>query len=156
MFTKTMNLAKCLNPKINRDFISVLTNYIAPSSLSKTSTSSQMASHFHHSKTIHDNYYSADVFRRDRDGNMIPGPLTVAHQVWSALGEELSTHTDCMRPSVENLILTKHHYNYAAKRAYQNKYAEVSDLQYASINFASSTELKRHAFVFMGCGTGKK
>ena len=39
MFAKTMNLQKPQSCKINRDFISVLTNYIAPSSLAKTPTS---------------------------------------------------------------------------------------------------------------------
>ena len=63
MFAKTMNLTKSLSTKINRDFLSVLTDYIAPSSLAKTSTSEQMASQFHHSQLIHDNFYSADLFR---------------------------------------------------------------------------------------------
>jgi superfamily II DNA helicase RecQ len=155
MFAKTMNLPKCLSAKLNRDFISVLTDYIAPSSLAKTSTSKQMASQFHHSQSIHDMYYSADTFRRDKDGNMIPGPLTVAHQIWSALGETSSTHTDCMRPIAKSMILTKIHYDYAAKRAYNNSSATATDLQYAAIKFAASTEINKHAFVFMGCGTGK-
>jgi hypothetical protein len=81
MFATTMNLPKEVSPKINRDFISVLTDYIAPSSLAKTSTTEQMASHFHHSQLIHDMFYSADTFRRDNDGNMIPGPRTVAQQI---------------------------------------------------------------------------
>ena len=72
MFAKTMNLPKGLSPKLNRDFMSVLTDYIAPASLAKTSTTEQLASHFHHSQAIHDAYYSADTFRRDKDGNMIP------------------------------------------------------------------------------------
>ena len=155
MFAKTMNLTKSLSTKINRDFLSVLTDYIAPSSLAKTSTSEQMASQFHHSQSIHDNFYSADLFRRDKDGNMIPGPLTVAHQIWSALGEDLSTHTHSMRPIMKNSILTKVHYDYAAKRAYQLSHALVTDLQYTAISFASSPEVNKNAFVFMGCGTGK-
>jgi superfamily II DNA helicase RecQ len=155
MFAKTMNLTKCLTAKLNRDFMSVLTDYIAPTSLAKTSTSEQMASHFHHSQSIHDAYYSADTFRRDKDGNMIPGPLTVAHQIWSALGEDSSTHTDSMRPIANSVILTKSHYDYAAKRAYHNSSAKVTDLQYAAINFAVSPDQNKHAFVFMGCGTGK-
>lgn len=31
----------------------------------------------------------------------------------------------------------------------------VTDLQYAAINFAHSQEINKHAFVFMGCGSGK-
>ncbi len=155
MFATTMNLPKEVSPKINRDFISVLTDYIAPSSLAKTSTTEQMASHFHHSQLIHDMFYSADTFRRDNDGNMIPGPLTVAQQIWSALGEDLSHHKDYMRPIVEKKILTKTHYDHAAKRAYSNPTASVTELQYSAINFAASSEIHKHAFVFMGCGMGK-
>jgi hypothetical protein len=62
MFTKTMNLPRVLSTKINRDFMSVLTDYIAPSSLAKTSTTDQMASHFHHSREIHNAFYSAETF----------------------------------------------------------------------------------------------
>jgi hypothetical protein len=86
---------------------------------------------------------------------MIPGPLTVAHQIWSALGEDSSTHTDSMRPIADSIILTKLHYDYAAKRAYHNSSATVTDLQYAAINFAVSPDQNKHAFVFMGYGTGK-
>jgi hypothetical protein len=66
IFAKTINLTKCLSAKLNRDFMSVLTDYIAPISLAKTSTSAQMASHFHHSQSIHGAYYSADTFKRDK------------------------------------------------------------------------------------------
>ena len=155
MFAKTMNLPKGLSPKLNRDFMSVLTDYIAPASLAKTSTTEQLASHFHHSQAIHDAYYSADTFRRDKDGNMIPGPLTVAHQIWSALGENSSKHNDSMRPISNSVILTKAHYDFAAKRAYNTSSASVHSLQYAAIEFAASTDQSKHAFVFMGCGTGK-
>jgi superfamily II DNA helicase RecQ len=155
MFSKTMNLPKRLSPKLNRDFISVLTDYIAPTSLAKTSTSEQMASYFHQSQSIHDVFYSADTFRRDNHGNMIPGPLTVAHQLWSALGEELYNNTQDMRPIVCDRIVTRSQYDYAARRAYQNPSATVSDLQYAAINFAASTDIHKHAIVLMGCGTGK-
>jgi superfamily II DNA helicase RecQ len=155
MFAKTMNLPKPLTPKLNRDFISVLTDYIAPSSLAKTSTTQQLASQFHHSQAIHNQFYSADTFRRDNDGNMIPGPLSIAHQVWNALGENTTGHTEIMRPVLHHIILTKNHYDYAAKRAYGNQSAKVSDVQYSAINFASSRDIKKHAFVFMGCGTGK-
>ena len=155
MFAKTMNLPKPLSPKLNRDFISVLTDYIAPSSLAKTSTTQQLASRFHHSQAIHNQFYSADTFQRDHNGNMIPGPLSIAHQVWNALGENTHRHTDIMRPVLHHIILTKNHYNYAAKRAYGIQSATVTDLQYSAINFASSKDIKKHAFVFMGCGTGK-
>ena len=64
MFAHTMNLQKPMSPKINRDFISVLIDYIAPASLAKTSTSEQMASQFHHSKSIHNEYYSAETYRK--------------------------------------------------------------------------------------------
>jgi hypothetical protein len=81
MFAKTMNLQNPVSPKINRDFISVLTDFIAPSSLAKTSTTEQMASNFHHSRAIHNHFYSAETFRHDKDGNMIPGPLIAAQQI---------------------------------------------------------------------------
>lgn len=156
MFAKTMNLPKPLSTKINRDFIAVLTDYIAPLSLSKTSTTQQMASHFHHSQDIHNNYYSAEIFHRDKEGNMIPGPLSIANQIWSALGENMtSIHSSALRPVLDNIILTKENYDYAAKRAYQDQSAKVTELQYAAINHASSREITKHAFVTMGCGTGK-
>ena len=156
MFAKTMNLQKPQSCKINRDFISVLTNYIAPSSLAKTSTTEQMASHFHHSRVIHNNFYAAETFKRDKDGNMIPGPLSVAHQIWCAMGENmLGTNVVNMRPTNTQIILTKHHYDFAAKRAYQDPSAKVTELQYEAINHASSRDINKHAFIFMGCGTGK-
>lgn len=137
MFAKTMNLTKSLSPKLNRDFLSILTDYIAPSSLAKTSTTDQLASHFHHSRTIHDTYYSANTFRRNKDGNMIPGPLTVAHQIWSAFGEDLWTHLENMQPTVNKMILTKLQYSHCAKRAYHISSAEISNLQYEAISFAA-------------------
>lgn len=151
-----MNLKTPLSTKANRDFLSVMTDYIAPLSLSKTSTTQQMASHFHHSGDIHNKFYSAETFRRDKDGNMVPGPLSVAHQIWSALGENMtSTHSSELRPAVDNVIITKENYNYAAKVAYQDKSATLTEIQYAAINHASSREKTKHAFVIMGCGTGK-
>jgi hypothetical protein len=155
MFAKIMNLPRELSPKINRDFMSVLTDYIAPSSLAKTSTTDQMASHFHHSREIHNAYYSAETFHRDIHGNMIPGPLNVAHQIWCALGENIVQSSNVMRPISNRVIMTKQHYDYAAKRAFSNPSATVTPLQYDAINFASSQDIQRHAFVLMGCGTGK-
>lgn len=155
MFSKTMNLPRQLSTKINRDFMSVLTDYIAPSSLAKTSTTDHMASHFHHSREIHNAFYSAETFKRDVHGNMIPGPLSVAHQIWNALGENLSFCNNKMRPISNRVVLTKQHYDYAAKRAYSNKSALVTDLQYDAIHFSASEEIKKHSFVLMACGTGK-
>jgi hypothetical protein len=136
--------------------MSVLTDYIAPSSLAKTSTTEQMATQFHHSRSIHDVYYSSETFQRDKQGNMLPGPLSVAHQIWSAMGETLlPNHETNQRPTNHHAILTKIHYDLAAKRAYQNPSAQVSKLQYQAITHASSLENNKHAFVLMGCGTGK-
>jgi superfamily II DNA helicase RecQ len=155
MFTKTMNLPRVLSTKINRDFMSVLTDYIAPSSLAKTSTTDQMASHFHHSREIHNAFYSAETFQRDVHGNMIPGPLSVAHQIWNALGENHSHCSNTMRPISNRVIMTKQQYDYAAKRAYGRQSARVTQLQYDAIHFASSEEINKHSFVLMACGTGK-
>jgi hypothetical protein len=156
MFAKTMNLQKALSPKINRDFISVLTDYIAPSSLAKTSTTEQMASHFHHSRDIHNVYYSAETFQRDKDGNMVPGPLSVAHQVWHAMGEKIYDRPmQQQRPTNNHIVMTQMTYDLAAKRAYQDPSARVTDLQYQAVSHASSKEINKHAFVLMGCGTGK-
>ena len=154
MFQRTMNLPKPLDTKVNRDFISVLTDYIAPVGLAKTSTTSEMASQFHHSRQIHDCFYAADRYRRDTDGNFIKGPLIMAHVIWRALGESLEC-TDKARPEIHNRILTKSHYDYAAKRAFKDNMAKVNDLQYSAIIHASSPEIHTHAFVLMGCGTGK-
>ena len=154
MFQETMQLKTPLDPKLNRDFIAVLTDYIAPSGLSKTSTTEQMASQFHHSRTIHDAWYSAETYRKDKDGNIIRGPLIMAQQVWTAMGESLES-TDNARPTIDNVNLTKSHYDFAAKRAFKNPTARVTDLQYDAITHASSNENNKHSFVLMGCGTGK-
>ena len=154
MFQKTMNLPKPVDTKVNRDFISVLTDYIAPSGLAKTSTTSEMASQFHHSRQIHDSFYSADRYRRDPHGNIIRGPLIMAHDIWTALGKSLQS-TENARPAIHNLILTKSHYDQAAKYAFKNHMAKATDLQYEAITHASSPEINSHAFVLMGCGTGK-
>ena len=154
MFQKTMNLPTPVDTKINRDFIAVLTDYIAPLGLAKTSTTSEMASQFHHSRKIHDSFYSAERYRRDKDGNFICGPLLMAHDIWRALGESFDC-TENARPEICNLILTKSHYDYAAKHAFKDHMASVKDLQYDAIRHASSPEINKHAFVLMGCGTGK-
>jgi len=154
MFQQVMQLPKPLDTKVNRDFISVLTDYIAPSGLAKTSTTSEMASQFHHSRSIHDCFYSADRFRRDSNGNFIRGPLIMAQHIWHALGEA-NEFTDNARPEIHNRILTKYHYDFAATHAYQNHMAKATDLQYKAINHAASAECNNHAFVLMGCGTGK-
>lgn len=156
MFAQVMNLPKPLNPKVNRDFISVLTDYIAPSSLAKTSTSEQMASTFHHSHSIHNRFYSAETFTRDKDGNMIPGPLSVAHQIWTALGENVICSDNMnVRPVVKHTILSRGDYSQAAKRAYQHPGAKVKNLQYLAIQHAACKDITKHAFIFMACGTGK-
>ena len=156
MFAQVMNLPKPLNPKVNRDFISVLTDYIAPSSLAKTSTTEQMASTFHHSHSIHNRFYSAEIFKRDKDGNMIPGPLSVAHQIWTALGENVICNDNTnIRPVVQHSTLSRGDYSQAAKRAYQDPGAQVKNLQYMAIHHAACKDMTKHAFVFMGCGTGK-
>jgi len=154
MFQKTMNLPHPVDTKVNRDFISVLTDYIAPVGLAKTSTTSEMASQFHHSRQIHDCFYSADRYRKGTDGKFIKGTLFVAHDIWRALGETLES-TDNARPEIQNLILTRAHYDYAAKRAFKDNFATVKNLQYKAIKHASSPEINTHAFVLMGCGTGK-
>jgi len=154
MFQETMKLNSPLDPKLNRDFIAVLTDYIAPAGLSKTSTTEQMASQFHHSRPIHDEWYSAETYRKDKDGNIIRGPLIMAQQIWRAMGECLES-TNNARPTVDHIILTKSHYDYAAKRAFQNPTARVTDLQYDAIMHASCNENPKNAFVLMGCGTGK-
>lgn len=154
MFQKTMNLPTPVNTKVNRDFIAVLTDYIAPSGLAKTSTTSEMASQFHHSRQIHDCFYSAERYRRDNVGNFIRGPLIMAHDIWKALGESFEC-TEKARPEINNIILTKSHYDYAAKHAFKDHMASVNDLQYDAIRHAASSEINKHAFVLMGCGTGK-
>ena len=113
MFAKTMQLQSPLGTKMNRDFISVLIDYLAPRSLAKTSTTKEMASLFHHSPEIHDKHYSASIFRRDVNGKMIPSPLVTATYIWQALGE--TVHPTSERPVVSNRILTKAHYDAAAK-----------------------------------------
>ena len=153
MFAKTMRLEFPLSTKVNRDFISVLVDYIAPRSLAKTSTTDEMAALFHHSSDIHDKHYSATIFRRDINGKMIPSPLVTALHIWHALGETDQQSTD--RPDVSNLILTRAHYDAAARKAYHNPSASVNDLQFAAISHASSKDVNKHAHVLMGCGTGK-
>lgn len=155
MFKSTMNLQAPVSTKINRDFIAVITDYIAPLGLAKTSTISGMASQFHHSQAIHDAFYSAETYRKDKDGNMVRGPLLMARQVWTALGEDMHGYTSTIRPLLRNVILTKSRYDAAAIRAYQDDMASVKALQYDAILHASSTEITQHAFVRMGCGTGK-
>ena len=153
MFAKTMRLEFPLSTKVNRDFISVLVDYLAPRSLAKTSTTDEMAALFHHSSDIHDKHYSATIFRRDIHGKMIPSPLVTALHIWHALGE--TVHQSTHRPEVSNRILIKAHYDAAARRAYHNPLAEVSELQFAAISHASSKDVQKHAYVLMGCGTGK-
>jgi hypothetical protein len=153
MFANTMRLEFPLSTKVNRDFISVLVDYLAPRSLAKTSTTDEMASLFHHSSDIHDKHYSATIFRRDINGKMIPSPLVTALHIWHALGETDQQSTD--RPDVSNLILTRAHYDAAARKAYHNPSASVNDLQFAAISHASSKDVNKHAHVLMGCGTGK-
>ena len=122
MFATTMNLSKPISTKINRDFMSVLTDYIAPSSLAKTSTTEQMAAQFHHSRAIHDVYYSSETFQRDKQGNMLPGPLSMAHQIWSALGEAILLNNEInRRPTYQHIVLTKNHYDQAANRTHLHK-----------------------------------
>ena len=154
MFQHTMNLPAPMSTKVNRDFIAVLTDYIAPRALAKTSTTSSMASQFHHSQIVHDKFYSAETYRKDKDGNFVRGPLLMAHQIWTALGED-SNMAPTARPVLDNVILTKSHYDYAAKYAFGDSMATVKDIQYNAIIHASSPDVMKHAFVLMGCGTGK-
>ena len=51
---------------------------------------------------------------------MIPGTLSVTHQIWSALGENVSANFDVMRPVNIHMIISKAHYDFAAKRTHQD------------------------------------
>ncbi len=69
------------------------------------------------------------------------GPLSVAQQLWHALGENtLNTIINNARPVTEDLFLTKENYNFVAKHAFQDPSASVKEIQYAAINHASSKE----------------
>jgi len=153
MFANTMRLKCPLSPKLNRDFMSVLVDYIAPRSLAKTSTTPEMASLFHHSPEVHNDHYSATTFRRDRNGKIIHSSFIAAQEIWHAIGE--TNHQAPDRPTIKNRILTIENYNDVAKRAYRNPHASVNKLQYSAIAHASSPGANQHAFILMGCGTGK-
>ena len=75
------------NTKEYREFCILIVNYIAPSSLAKTSTTPEFASQFHHSGSMHNSTYSSTIFRRTSDGQIIRGPLLLARDYHQALGE---------------------------------------------------------------------
>ena len=59
------------------------------------------------------------------------------------------------KPINRQIFLTQSQDDFAAKQAYQDLSAEVTDLQYEDINHTSSTDTSKYVFNFMGCGTGK-
>src|SRR6056300_354361 len=59
------------NTKEYREFCVLIVNYIAPSSLAKTSTTPGFALQFHHSPSVHDSTYSSTISRRSSDGRII-------------------------------------------------------------------------------------
>ena len=155
MFAKVMGLAKPAGPATNRDLIAQMVNFIAPKSLSKTSTNKLMAHQFHHSEPIHDQLYSSEVYIRDSSGGRLAGSLIAAHDIWSSFGESGASYTSSTPNQLQNKILTRYHFDKAAQWAYQDPVARVRDLQLNAIQHAIMDSVLYHAFVFLGCGTGK-
>ena len=87
---------------------------------------------------------------------MVPGPLSVAHEIWCAVGESMSTaNAGRRRPINRQIIVTKSHDDCAAKHAHQDPSAKVTDLQYEDMNHTSSIDINKYSFNFMGFGAGK-
>ena len=153
MFANVMGLSKPAGSKINRDLIAQMTNFIAPKSLGRTSTHNRMAAQFHHSEAIHDEYYSSSTYIRDNDGIMVPSSFMTAQDIWRAFGENDTSFTQGQNNTISHRSLDRSHYDMAAQYAFKHPAARISDEQFSAIMHEQN--IAKHAFIFMGCGTGK-
>lgn len=84
---------------------------------------------------------------------MVLGPLSVAHQIWYGMGENLSMTNAAGMPPNRQISLTKCHYSIVAKYAYQYPTAKVTYLQYEPINHEIINRYQQTHVLFVECGT---
>ena len=134
-----------------REFIVQVMNFVAPKSLSKTSTTAQHASTFHHKSTTHDASYAGETFERDPWGNIIRLPLSIAREQWEAFGEKNVYYTpDRNINAVPSNVLTS-----ALQRILHNPSAKLLPEQLKACSILSNYGNTDNVIVNMPPGSGK-
>lgn len=134
-----------------REFIVQVMNFVAPKSLSKTSTTAQHASTFHHNSTTHDASYAGETFERDPWGNIIRLPLSIAREQWEAFGEKNVYYTpDRNINAVPSHVLTS-----ALQRILHNPSAKLLPEQLKACSILSNYGNTDNVIVNMPPGSGK-
>ena len=134
-----------------REFIIQVMNFVAPKSLSKTSTTAQHASQFHHNSTTHDVSYGGETFERDQWGNIIRAPLSIAREQWHAFGEKNVYYTpDRNVNAVPSHVLTS-----ALQRILHDPTAQLLPEQMKACSILSDYGNSDNVIVNMPPGSGK-
>lgn len=151
---ETYNNKRLDNKKDYREFMVQICNLIAPKSMSKTSTTKEYASLFHHSPDVHDTRYSGSMYEMDGNGDIMASPLLTARCYHAALGEKLasailttqSQQVDSVDPSM---------FDRAIRKIMKNSSATCRPLQLSICKFIDDTTIKSHAFYRAPTGDGK-
>lgn len=141
------------NTKEYREFCILIVNYIAPSSLAKTSTTPEFASQFHHSSSMHNSTYSSTIFRRTSDGQIIRGPLLLARDYHQALGER-EWNIDRVADINEDTIPSEL-YHQALKRGLRQPSVQCNEQQMQACKLLDDYSNHTNAVIFIPPGTGK-
>ncbi len=141
------------NTKEYREFCILIVNYIAPSSLARTSTIPEFASQFHHSRQVHDSTYSSTLFRRSSDGQIRRGPLLLAQQYHQALGE--ATWNSDRVADIDEDTIPSEMYHKALRRGLRQPSVLCNYHQMKACQLLDNYSNHTHAFVFRPPGTGK-
>ena len=152
MFRKIFGVTST-NTKEFREFCILIVNYIAPSSLAKTSTTAEFASQFHHKISIHNSNYASTTFRRTNDGEFIRGPLLLARQYHEALGEP-QWNFEAVADINEDTIPSQS-YHEALKRGLRLPSARCNAHQMQACELLGDYSNNTNAFVFRPTGSGK-
>lgn len=136
-----------------REYCILIMNYIAPLSLSETSTPPEYARQYHHSASMHNKNYSSMRYRRTSDGRMEKSSLLVAREYHQALGETCSNNDRVA--DIDEDWIPDHMYQKALQRALGTSAVKCNHHQMEACRFLDDYSNKVHAMVFRPTGTGK-
>ena len=153
MFQQVMKLAKPAGPKMNRDFIGQMMNYMSPKAVATFTTSDEFATQLHHSPGVHEASYSSTVYERDSNGNFKLHSLLVATAFFKGLGE-----VESLAQSVEarpQMTIETSFYDLAASRALRNPSATCYRHQKSACSIIDNCSNTSDVIVHIAPGWGK-
>ena len=136
-----------------REFCILIMNYIAPLSLSETSTPPEFARQFHHSASMHDKNYSSMRYRRASDGTIEKSSVLVAREYHRGLGE--TSCSDARVDDTDEVTIPVNMYHKALQRGLCSPIVTCDQHQLQACKFLDDYSNTVNAMVFRPPGSGK-